>query len=115
MLFGKKKRVLIRIGTQVQFRVARDPETGEWIGACDLLGITTSGEMWDDLWQNAADAIQLLMTDLFEEGDLEAFLRSKGWQVQGALPPPQTVTPRFELPYTFGAPTTTEELLQTTA
>lgn len=112
MFFGKKARVLVRIETQVQFKVARDPETGGWIAACDALSITTSGETWDDLWEDAAEAIQAMLTDLFEDQELEQFLRENGWQLrEGAFPHQTDTVPRFELPFTLNAPSSVEDLL----
>ncbi len=111
-MFGKKQRVLIRIATQVQFKVARDPQTGGWIAACDPLSITTSGETWDDLWEDAAEAIQSMLTDLFEDGQLQQFLRENGWQLRdGPFPRQTAAVPRFELPFTLNAPSSVEELL----
>ncbi len=111
-MFGQKKRqVIVRVQAQVPWRAHRDPETEHWVGVCDALSITASGETWDDLWEGAADAIQLLLKDLFEDGELRSFLQEAGWHLQDPLPQPTSVTPRFDVPFTLNPTESVEELL----
>ena len=79
--------VVVRIrATNIVWRGVQDPKTGHWIGVCDALNLNAVGDTYLELQACANEAVALLMTDLFETGELEAFLRRNGWTPGGQLP-----------------------------
>jgi len=52
-----------------------------WIAECGPLGIVLESESLDDIHQQAAEAVHLLLVDLVESGDLEEFLKERKWRM----------------------------------
>ena len=113
-LFGKPQQVLVQVEANLAWEVFQDPQSGRWIGVCRPLNLNAVGETWIEFQQNAAEAIQLLLTDLFEDGELDAFLRSNHWQPRTQLPAPGTAVPRFDVPFTVERKKRIQELLAAT-
>lgn len=55
------------------------------------------GASLDELYAHVSDSVQLLLTDLLEEGELESFLRRKGWRAVSLQDEAQGNV-RFEVP-----------------
>lgn len=69
-----------------------------WMGVCEQLNIATEGDSLDDLHSLIPESIHLLMTDLVQDNEFDAFLREKGWQ--HTWDGPQTEAgPAFNLPW----------------
>ena len=98
MSFLRKQPVLIQIKAQIAWQAARDPQTGVWIAACPALNLNAVGDEWTDLQECAAEAMSLLLQDLFEDGELQAFLYENGWRLGSALPDPGSRV-RFDVPF----------------
>lgn len=91
-----KHVIQIEVKGQVQWNVVQST-AGNWIGVCDPLKMTMEGETLDELQQNIRQSLQLLMEDLMNTGELEAFLREHGWR---AIPGPQQHgSVEFQVPY----------------
>src|SRR5262245_3688363 len=86
------------VATNVKWRVARDPESGEYVGICDALNLNAAGDSWEEFQACANEAIELLFKNLYEENEVESFLRSQGWTLMGELPK-SGKAPRFDLPF----------------
>ena len=88
---------------QIQARLAwlaRKNTRGVWIGVCDALGLTLEAATDSDLKSLIEETHHTLFLDLLEDGELDAFLRDRGWQAMGPLPthfPDGGV--RFDVPY----------------
>ena len=54
-------------------------KSGKWIGECEALGICIEADDLNDLYGQFRESIALLIRDLMEDGELDAFLKSKGW------------------------------------
>lgn len=63
----------------VQCTALKSPETGRWIGECTPLAIAVEADNLEELYDIFGETVQLLIADLIEEGDLEEFLRARGW------------------------------------
>lgn len=91
-VLGVLMRKIIRIEAKGQITWAVAPTAnGRWLAVCKTLGLTMEGDTLDDLNANINDTVQLLLTDLFESGEFETFLKNRGWshremQVQEAGP-----------------------------
>lgn len=91
---------VIKIETRLQWMVT-ETANGRYVAFCDPIGLTTEGNDQVDLWMNIQESIQLLLNDLLKNGELEGFLRDRGWrstlsdreQHDGRFPVP------FEVPF----------------
>lgn len=89
---------IVRIDAYVPWHVARDPDSGRWIGVCPALRINVLGDTWKEFQNYANEAVEGLFGDLYEDGELEAFLDARGWLLWSELPGPGLV-PRFDVPF----------------
>ena len=51
----------------------------QWIGVCEELGLSVQASNLDTLRSVFEEAMILLITDLVEDGELDEFLRAKGF------------------------------------
>jgi len=56
-----------------------DAEEYPLVGECEALGISVQASNLSELSFTFEEAMELLLTDLIEDGELEEFLQSKGW------------------------------------
>jgi len=89
--------VKIQVNGQIGWRVAKSA-AGRWVGVCPELGLAMEGATLDELFANVNDAVQLLMKDLMESGELDAFLQSRGWNKEVSGPQQQAGQLEFEVP-----------------
>ena len=94
-MFGKT--FLVRIEANLTWRFALDPQSGEWVGVCPMLNLNAGGKTWAECQSVASEAMALLFLDLFEDNELEDFLRQNGWKMGDELPPGST--PHFDVPF----------------
>ena len=59
--------------------IAHSMESGKWLGECEPLGICIESDDLNDLYGQFREAIALLIRDLMEDGELDAFLKARGW------------------------------------
>jgi hypothetical protein len=72
--------IRVQVNGQIQWEVVKTA-AGRWVGVCRPLALTMEGATLDELYANINDSVQLLMTDLMESGELDAFLKSRGWRL----------------------------------
>ena len=89
---------MIKTDGRVQCKAFQNRDTGRWVGICDELGITVEGEDLDELHSVFGEAVNLLLVDLIEEGDLVAFLRERGWSET------EEIDPSAPVPWSLVAP-----------
>lgn len=71
----------IKIDAKVAWLAKQTSSAPErWMGVCEMLNIATEAESLDELHSLIPESIHLLITDLLEEDELDAFLREKGWR-----------------------------------
>ena len=78
----------------------RTPE-GPWVAQCPTLGLAIECDSLEDLRQDAVDAIDLLIADLFETGDWLEFFRERKVPLKSFLfphTPPAKETPSYNVP-----------------
>ncbi len=84
---------------KVSWRARRTPK-GHWVAVCDSLRLTVEADTWDELNASINEALQLLMIDLIEGGDVMPFLRQQGWTPTTALPKKAGSRTKFDIPWT---------------
>ena len=100
MFFRKDKtarQVVVRVEGNIQWEVARDPDTNVYIGVCRALNLNAIGDTWIEFQECANEALGALLLDLLRSGEFDAFMHANGWR-STALPGPG-VTPRFDVPF----------------
>jgi predicted RNase H-like HicB family nuclease len=98
MIYRPAQSFRVRIEANVGWQFAQDPESGEWIGVCDVLNLNAMGETFREVQECASEAMQLLFLNLFKEGELEGFLRENDWTPQTPLPGRDSY-PEFDTSY----------------
>jgi len=92
-----KSVIRIEMGAQLLWEASKT-ESGNWIAVNDAVGLTMQSDSLDELHSMIEEATQLLFEDLFEDGELDAFLRSKGWN-KISMPSDSDGGIRFDVPY----------------
>ncbi|MGH7356567.1 MAG: hypothetical protein ACRELS_18565 [Candidatus Rokuibacteriota bacterium] len=59
---------------------------GHWVAVCEPLSLTIQSDTWATLMEDIAHALNALLVDLMQEGELDAFLRERGWRLVGPIP-----------------------------
>lgn len=89
----------IQIDANIKWVVQQQP-SGRFVAWCDELGLTVEGDNQADLASVIGEAMHVLFTDLFQEGDLAEFLRDHGWKTNSPLPERATEDGvAFEVPF----------------
>lgn len=86
-LLKREKPTIVQVQATLVWEGYHDPKSHTWIGVCKALNLNAIGDTWDELQECANDAMQALFLDLFQTGELEAFLRANDWRRTGELPP----------------------------
>jgi predicted RNase H-like HicB family nuclease len=85
------------VNGSVQWQVTK-LGSGGYVAVCEPLALSMEGDSLDFLEVNIYESIQLLLTDLLEEGELEAFLSARGWRATKSIPAPDGDV-KFDVPY----------------
>jgi len=65
---------------QIVWRIYRDDASGQWIGVCEPIGLTASGDTYSEAVECCNQAMELMFEDLLSSGDLDEFLKLRGWK-----------------------------------
>ena len=110
MTLFRRTVATVEILGQVPWQVARNRETGFWIGVCHPLNLNASGDTWREFTESASEAMSLLFEDLLRTGELDAFLYQHGWRL-GTPVAADVKRVRFEMPYSLSHASSTDALL----
>ncbi len=72
-------RVTIEVGGNIAWVAKRSGQSDRWIGICEPMGLTVDAATLDELHSVIAETMYLVLTDLLEDNELDAFLRKRGW------------------------------------
>lgn len=89
--------VQIQVQGNVPWAVSRTP-SGGYVAVCEPLGLAMEGNSLDDLFLNISEAVQLVMNDLLRAGELDQFLRARGWHASPSGKLPATGPVEFQVP-----------------
>jgi hypothetical protein len=71
---------------------------GNYVAVCDAIAQTVQAGKFGELLETMHEALESTFRELFSSGDLEKFLRDRGWSTE--LPVPRTQRNiRFEMPF----------------
>ena len=65
---------------QLQWQARRSTVSNRWIGVCEPLNLSVEADSLDELHSVIDEALQLLLTDLLLDNELDQFLRERGWK-----------------------------------
>ncbi|MBI4229892.1 MAG: hypothetical protein HY608_03565 [Planctomycetes bacterium] len=89
--------VLVPVHGRVEWKIFRDPASGDYVGVCDPLKLTASGRTLEAVRKEIVEVLSYFLQDAYQDGDLDEVLRSHGWSIVG-LRPTQGTRVRFVPP-----------------
>ena len=90
---------LVEIKGDIPWLVTRS-RTGPWIGICEPLKLATQADTWSELMSDVSLAMKAVFEDLQETGDLERFLKERGWTTQPVdTPEARFRKVKFDVPF----------------
>jgi len=72
-------RQIIEVNAQVQWVYFQDKTGNQWIATCPPLRLTIEADTHTELREKISDAMNLLMRTMLRSGELDGFLRERGW------------------------------------
>lgn len=69
---------VIEIQAQVPWQ-ARQTASSRWIAICEPMNLSTEANSLDELYSVINETMQLVLTDLLEDNELDSYLRDRGW------------------------------------
>jgi predicted RNase H-like HicB family nuclease len=88
----------VQIEANVVWRSFKSPTSSRYVAVCDELNLCLEGESEDELKSLIPEAMHLLMIDLLEDNEIDAYLRAKGWQATN-LPQRRSDNVEFDVPF----------------
>jgi hypothetical protein len=76
----------IRIDSEIEWQYTYFEEEKKWFAFCDILKIAIQSDSLKELQQDMLECADTLFSELSKTGELEGFLKSRGWVVK-QLPP----------------------------
>jgi hypothetical protein len=73
-------------------------KAGNYIAVCDPIAQTVQAGKFGELLETMYEALDSTFRELFSSGDLEKFLRDRGWSLTAPMPRTQKNV-RFEMPF----------------
>ena len=94
--------ITIQVESRLQWMAVHTP-SGVWVAECKPLGITMEGNSLDELHSVIGEACAELLADLFEDNELEEFLRARGWSATNLPDVSAGEDVEFEVPWNLVA------------
>lgn len=86
--------LVVRVKSDVEWAIV-EGTSRYWIGICEPLKLTVQSDTYAHLMEDIGLAMDALLKDLFETGELDQFLLSHGWTLQG----PHENADHFDVPF----------------
>ena len=94
--------ITIKVESRLQW-TAVHTASGVWVAECEPLGITMEGDSLDELHSVIGEACGELLADLFQDNELDEFLRTRGWSATNLPDGPAGEDVEFEVPWNLVA------------
>lgn len=92
---------VVHINAQVQWVFTQDAPSGRWVAVCDPLGLTVEGHTHAEMREHIDEAINLVLKNMVVTGEIERFLRERGWRAMSKMPSPREMADervQFDVP-----------------
>jgi hypothetical protein len=102
---------VVKLEATVQWMTRQSTTSTRWIGVCEPMRLSMEAESLDELHGVINETMQLLLTDLLRDNELDAFLRDQGWTAQNLPESASEDDVRFDVPWemiTQGTPIDSE-------
>ena len=73
-------KIVIEVESTLEWTATQSPTNHKWVAECEPLGLSMEGDSLDELHGLIPEACFALFVDLFENSEIERFLRERGWQ-----------------------------------
>ena len=73
---------MIRIDSEIEWKYAYFEAEKKWFAFCDILKISIQSNSLKELQQDMLECADTLFSELAKTGELEGFLKSRGWVVK---------------------------------
>ncbi len=93
---------IVQVQAKLQWRAFRG-RSGNWVAICDPLALTVQSNTWAHLMEDIAETLNAMFTDLLKSGELEQFLRDRGWGTTGPIPLKKREDLWFDVPFSAEA------------
>src|SRR5258708_40328956 len=90
---------VVSIQAKISWKAFRDPETCYWGGVCDGLNFTAQGETWAKLLESISETLDLMFQELSSTGEMDQFLKERGWKQEGDLTLKLSARTHFDVPF----------------
>jgi len=90
-------KTVVRIEGKLLWKWGRTKH-GNYVAVCDAIAQTVQAEKFRELLQTIDEALESTFRDLFSSGDLDAFLKERGWSTESPVPRSRRNV-RFEMPF----------------
>jgi predicted RNase H-like HicB family nuclease len=91
---------VVHINARVQWVFTQDAPSGRWVAVCEPLGLTVEGHTHAEMREHIDEALNLILRNMVQSGEIDRFLRDRGWQAQNMPPANQLAAARlrFDVP-----------------
>jgi len=70
---------IITVKANITWQAKKSDTSSRWIGMCEALDLVTEADSLDELHSLIPEAMHLLMIDLLEDDEFDAYLSDRGW------------------------------------
>jgi hypothetical protein len=79
---ARKAGNMIRIDSEIEWRYTYFKAEKKWLAICEILKISIQSDSLKELQQDMLECADALFSELAKTGELEGFLKSRGWVVK---------------------------------
>jgi hypothetical protein len=89
--------IVVQIQSKLLWKYGQTKQ-GSYVAVCDAISQTVQARRFSELLETMSEALDSTFRELFSTGDLETFLRERGWSTDIPVPPNKGRV-RFEIPF----------------
>lgn len=72
--------VVVKLEANIQWHTRPSTTSARWIGVCEPMNLSMEAETLDELHSVIEETMQLVLTDLLRENELQEYLEEHGWR-----------------------------------
>ena len=91
----------VEIQTTLEWSASQSASCDRWVAECEALGIAMEGVSLDELHSLIGETCFALFRDLLADGELDQFLRARGWSAANLPTDPADADVEFSIPWSL--------------
>ena len=91
----------IKMQTTLEWTASQSASCNRWIAECEALGIAMEGDSLDEVYSLIGETCFALFRDLVADGELDQFLRARGWSAANLPTGPVDDDVEFSIPWSL--------------